>query len=536
MALKGHNFFCVPLLHGSVPLIHHSGDDNDSLKTPSGLYAYLLHPQPLPDCISSVVAPSNLLYSTMSNPKHGKDHLNVFMEAITSSLTSKNPLTPENLAIKFNEFDTRMFEEVNRQIHNNSSKRAAYISRADSIYKDQSEYFRSIQSRYGDELAHELDMNTMDLVYRDSGITWDVHRNFTLKKMFGSDPLESYNKICLYFPDLQPNELKNCAKAVKAAMEPASAAASAEDVGIKKKNNEKPLKDIEIQILFDGRFIMFHIKSKREWWGFQGIVDYVKEVLSLLYGKDFCEKHLHDGIFVDSSCSNLDFYHKDITIDGKREEVTSVSYGKADCKDPVSKELLDAAVEDAGIIISLGLHGQDYLPTNPYKRRTVSAGASAGASEARVPRDLRYVVVPNSLSGFVPRNMQVANIFAQPPILPPPNAWHDDASTRVVPSDSLIGDSLIGDSLGSLGSFGSSHDRGVGGDDDDGPKSSQDNVEENGKHGGTHGASRRRGRCCLRHKNKKTNHFKKVQKKRIRSCCRTRRQFRQTRCCRRRRL
>ena len=297
-------------------------------------------------------------------------------------------------------------------------------------------------------------------------------------------------------------------------------------LALKKKNNEKPLKDIEIQILFDGRFIMFHIKSKREWWGFQGIVDYVKEVLSLLYGKDFCEKHLHDGIFVDSSCSNLDFYHKDITIDGKREEVTSVSYGKADCKDPVSKELLDAAVEDAGIIISLGLHGQDYLPTNPYKRRTVSAGASAG--EARVPRDLRYVVVPNSLFEFVPINMQVANIFAQPPILPPPNAWHDDdASTHVVPSDSLIGDSL--------GSFGSSPDDRVV-YDDDGPKSPQDNVEENGKHGGTHGASRRRGRCCLRHKNKKTNHFKKVQKKRIRSCCRTRRQFRQTRCCRRRRL
>lgn len=46
MDLKGHkapNFFCVPLLHGSVPLIH-SGDDNDSLETPSGLYAYLLRP------------------------------------------------------------------------------------------------------------------------------------------------------------------------------------------------------------------------------------------------------------------------------------------------------------------------------------------------------------------------------------------------------------------------------------------------------------------------------------------------------------
>lgn len=293
------------------------------------------------------------------------------------------------------------------------------------------------------------------------------------------------------------------------------------------------MKDIEIQIWFDGHghFIRFHIKSERDWWGFQEIVDYVKEVLSLLYGKDFCEKHLHDGIFVDSSCSNLDFYHKDITIDGKREKVTSVSYGKADSKDPVSKELLDAAGEDDGIIISLGLHGQDELPTNPYKRRTVSAGSGASAGEARVPRDLRYVVVPNSLSEFVPRNMQVANIFAQPPILPPPQAWHDDSSTRAV-SDSL--GSLNGDSLGnSFGSsFSSSPDRVA----DDRPKSPEDNVEEYGKHGGTHGASRRRGRCCLTHKNKKTNRFKKVQKKRIRSCCRTRRQFRQTRCCRRRRL
>jgi hypothetical protein len=410
-----YDFFMMPYCHGEIRLTQHTMVEIDP-KTHEQIHAYFLSPNKLPDGVKALFAPSNLAYSMMDNHMHMRDHLTLFARLIDQHSES---LTPEILEHEFNEFDTKLFEGVLKDIDAAELKRCAAITSADELYHNQQDFYRCIRRRFGEAMADELKVSVMDLIYRDAGIRWRMHPNCIKTKVYAFEhehrPPYSHgrNKIALYFPGLKEGELK---KAFEDTTATATAKAAIE-VLLTKIGVTYGL-DNHWDIRSNDCFVVFHFLKLFIYDDFEQLVASVKSALTKLYGKDFCDSHFRDGCVIDGSCSNLGFSRDDIR---ESQMPNLVSYGDANGKDTVANFLMKASGCSKATIISFDIKERDAFKTIPHSRRPESsASASASASPAR-PAQLRYVVIPNTLESFVPRKM-LMNGFNLPSVQPRPNA------------------------------------------------------------------------------------------------------------------
>lgn len=404
-----YGFFMMPYCHGEARLMQHKMIELD-LTDREGVHAYFLSSNKLPDEVKVLLAPSNLAYSMMDNHVHMRDHLTVFKTIIGEH---REQLTPEILEHKFNEFETKLYESVLKEIDAEELKRCAAISSADETYHDQQDFSRCIKRKFGKDMDDQLEISVMDLIYRDAGIRWRMHLNCIKTKVFAFEnsipESTGYNKIALYFPKLKERELMQMQAAE-------NASANADIKLLLTKIRVTYGLDNHDEIQPNDCFVMFHF-LKMFIFDFEQLVASVKSALTKLYGKQFCDYHFRDGCVIDGSCSNLSFSSDDIH---KSKMPILVSYGDANSKDPVANLLMKTSGNSKATIISFDIKERDAVKTIPYSRRTdASASDSATSASPARPTQLRFVVIPSTLESFVPPKM-LMNGFNLPSVQPRP--------------------------------------------------------------------------------------------------------------------